>query len=208
MPMPIIPVSKLTEHEHLFEANIPELSLGGDAEHGISSLQAQFLGGAATGRREVSAQAVALLEQIEKSQDTILTVAESLMTHGRIAGSLGSEDESAVFRVPSSINDRDLMNLKAQGLVTGSGRAVSLTDRGRTALRDRYLVSQNHFKANRAKTKYDITQERGSRFHAAAEETARAQAAASNATAEPNMRAAQTTSRRFQRQGERRFQRG
>jgi hypothetical protein len=47
--------------------------------------------------------------------------------------------------------------MKTAELIRGSGRSVTLTERGRVALRDHYLNKpENEFRKSRTKTKFDL----------------------------------------------------
>lgn len=147
MPLPIKPVHSLDLHAELFD--LPEDS---NAVAGLSALQAQLLGGGIVkeaAKTKLSEQTIQMLETIDKSQDDVVTAAQA-MSSSRLG-------DTKVCRVPTSISDHDLLSLKAAELVRGQGRAVSLTDKARTALRDHYLTNPvNAFRANRAKTRFDL----------------------------------------------------
>ena len=153
MPSPIKPVHSLQAHDEIFENNS---GLGGG---GFSSLQEQLLGGytspAFTSREaaKLPDEDLALLEQIEKSQDDLVTVAQSLASNGMRNGQY--------FRVPEAISDNTLLRLKTQGLISGNGRLINFTDRGRVALRTRYLNSPNEFRESRTSTRFDYNAARG-----------------------------------------------
>jgi hypothetical protein len=58
--------------------------------------------------------------------------------------------------VPKEVDDNTLMSLKAEGLVSGYGRSVKITARGRTVLRDAYLQSDNTLRENKKSEKFDF----------------------------------------------------
>ncbi len=139
MAHPIKPIHQLNDHSELFETNREDLS----------DLQ-QYLLGENPQRQAakcvVNPTVIAMLEKIEKSPDEVITVAQSF--HSK-------DKNSHAYRVPTAITDSDVLNLKVQGLVTGSGRVVSFTDKGKIALRDHWLRSDNNYRANRTKQKFD-----------------------------------------------------
>jgi hypothetical protein len=57
--------------------------------------------------------------------------------------------------VPHNIDDQTLLSLKAEGLVTGSGRSVKITERGAAVLKDHYLSKTNAVKDSRVTEKFD-----------------------------------------------------
>lgn len=147
MPQPIRPVHTLENHSSLFDT--PAVSA-----EGISDLQA-FLMGDTTVREasnKFSSQTLDLLQAIWDNVDDVLTAATAIR-----------QTESAretLYRVPRAVSDYDLLALKAQGLIQGQGRTVAFTDTGRIAIRDRNLKEDNQFRANRAKTKFNLTEAR------------------------------------------------
>jgi hypothetical protein len=66
-----------------------------------------------------------------------------------------SESNEKYCSVPNQIDDNTMLALKAEGLISGHGRSVKITERGRTALRDSYLQSKNALKENRSSDKFD-----------------------------------------------------
>ena len=143
MPLPIKPVHQLEAHDEIFGTKT-------DETEGLSSLQTMFLDTASN--REASKikyneNTLTMLENIYESKDDIINAANDCITQTR---------EATVCRVPNRISDNELLGLKTQGLVVGSGRAVTLTEKGRIALRDKWLVESNSLRANRTKEKFDI----------------------------------------------------
>jgi hypothetical protein len=160
MPYPIKPVHTLDLHEELFGS--PGMESDPAA---LSALQAQLLGGGTVreAKLKLSERTIEMLKLIEQSQDEIVTAAQSFATSSRTG--------ETIYRVPLSISDHDLLGLKTAELIRGSGRAVTLTERGRIALRDHYLNQPvNEFRKSRTKSKFDLN---AAREVAASEEPAR-----------------------------------
>lgn len=82
---------------------------------------------------------LAHLDAIFKNADEDLTKVAEITT--------GSP--RAMFRVPADVSDYDLLQLKTAGLLTGHGRSVAFTQRGREALRMKWLNSTNKHKDDR-----------------------------------------------------------
>lgn len=140
MPLPIQSLNNLPNDND----NVEMSSLG------LSDIQIQLLGLSRPTREAkvtVSQKDIDLLKIIEKNQNDLVT-----------AANLVNEIKNAkVFNVPSTIGDGELLALKTAGLLSGSGRAVSLTEKGRVALRDAYLKDPvNEFKKARKKEKFDL----------------------------------------------------
>jgi superfamily II helicase len=88
-----------------------------------------------------------LLKIIEQNQDEIVTAANVV----------NNIRDAKTFVVPKNIDDNSLLALKTAGLISGHGRSVTLTDRGRVALRDAYLKDPvNEFRKARKKDKFDL----------------------------------------------------
>ncbi len=121
---------------------------------GLSDIQIQLLGISTGPTREakitVSDRHLNLLKTIDKNQDDLVTAASLL----------NNIKDAKICKVPETISDNELLGLKTAGLVSGNGRSVSLTDRGRLALRDHYLSQDtvNEFRKNRAKSKFDYNE--------------------------------------------------
>lgn len=60
----------------------------------------------------------------------------------------------AMFKVPGDVSDYDLLQLKTAGLLTGHGRSVAFTQKGREALRMKWLNSSNKHKEDRKSGEY------------------------------------------------------
>jgi hypothetical protein len=145
MPNPIKPMHELEEHNELF---------GRKEDYGasLSDMQLMFLDGDKPTRQAAKQtfadNTIKMLEDIYKNEDMIVNAAtESLSTNSKV-----------LYRVPTSISDNELLGLKTQGLVLGSGRSVSLSETGKIALRDKWLKSENHLKENRTKDKFEFRQ--------------------------------------------------
>jgi hypothetical protein len=140
MPLPIQSLNNLPNDND----NVEMSSLG------LSDIQIQLLGLSRPTREAkvtVSQKDIDLLKIIEKNQNDLVT-----------AANLVNDIKNAkVFNVPSNIGDGELLALKTAGLLSGSGRTVSLTEKGRVALRDAYLKDPvNEFKKARKKEKFDL----------------------------------------------------
>lgn len=136
MPHPIVPIHKQEGMPILFGESLqPEFSL--------STLQSIVLAPTAadTKPRKYSVNTVQALTDIDKNTDLIVTAV--------------TESNDRFCSVPPTIDDNTLLALKADGLVSGYGRSVKITDRGRTALRDHYLSSKNAIKETRVSDKFD-----------------------------------------------------
>ena len=117
---------------------------------GLSDIQLMLLGGGNNVREAkitVSQRHIDLLKIIEQNQDEIVTAA-NIVNNIR---------DAKTFVVPKNIDDNSLLALKTAGLVSGHGRSVTLTERGRVALRDAYLKDPvNEFRKARKKDKFDL----------------------------------------------------
>jgi hypothetical protein len=151
MPSPIKPVHKLDLHEELFD--IPY------SNEGLSSIQMQLLG--MGGERQATASRLSekyvnLLAKIDQNVDEVITAAQYM---SNVKNGESTENMDKVCSVPGDISDNDLFALKTAGLVKGHGRAVTLTESGRIALRDHYLNNPvNEFRKNRTKHKFDYNE--------------------------------------------------
>lgn len=117
---------------------------------GLSDIQLMLLGGSSNTREAkitVSQKHIDLLKIIEQNQDEIVTAANVV----------NNIRDAKTFIVPKNIDDNSLLALKTAGLISGHGRSVTLTDRGRVALRDAYLKDPvNEFRKARKKDKFDL----------------------------------------------------
>ena len=138
MPNPIVPIHKMNDHDNLFNVEVD----------GLSDIQKQLLGDVVTAsKKSYSSHTLNSLEKIYKCKDELLSTAQSHLN--RLA------EDNEIFNVPSHINDYELLGLKTDGLIVGSGRAVKFTEAGRIALRDFWLKSANQEKVNRESPKFD-----------------------------------------------------
>lgn len=144
MPTPITPVSQQDLPTQLFD---PKYS----SPANISDLQARLMGMTPEGVREAARKypidTLYMLDAIYKNEDSQLTAINQVVL-------AKSGADARVFRVPEAIGFNKLLSLKTQGLVSGDSRSVKFTDRGRIALRDYWLTTDNHLKTNRAKTEF------------------------------------------------------
>ena len=138
MPQPIVPIHKQESMPILFGESLqPEFKLSPLQEIILSPTAAD------TKQKKYSVNTVKALSDIDKNTDLIVTAV--------------TESNERFCSVPSTIDDNTLLTLKADGLVSGYGRSVKITDRGRTALRDYYLSTKNAFKESRTSDKVDFS---------------------------------------------------
>lgn len=136
MPQPIVPIHQQENMSILFGDSFqPEFQL--------SEIQSILLQPTAADRqtKKYSISTVEILEKIDKNTDLVVTAFSS--------------SNERYCSVPPEINDQTLLSLKAEGLVSGHGRSVKMTDRGRATLRDHYLSASNQLKDNRQSEKFD-----------------------------------------------------
>ena len=136
MPQPIVPIHQQENMSILFGDSMqPEFQL--------SEIQAILLQPKAADRtaKSVPTNAIKALESIDKNTDLVVTAV--------------SNSNERFCSVPNEIDDNTLLALKADGLISGYGRSVKITDRGRTALRDYYLSSKNAMNESKPKEKFD-----------------------------------------------------
>lgn len=136
MPNPIVPM-----HQQESDFNIDA------AVEGLSEIQQQLLGPKTASKKSFSSQTISMLEKIYKSKDELLSTASSHLNR--------TADVAEIFNVPGNISDYELLGLKTEGLIVGSGRAVKITEAGRVALRDYWLKAQNDIKVNRESPRFD-----------------------------------------------------
>ena|SRR5579862_4111522 len=140
MPNPITPIHKQECHDELFNSQ---------NDNSISDLQAQFLTHKVA-KKQYSQQVLHNLNKIYSSKDDNLTLAQNILTNNQ-----RNVEENDIFNVPFGVSDYELLNLKTQGLITGGGRSVKITEAGHLALRDHWLSSENNQKLNREKPRFD-----------------------------------------------------
>jgi hypothetical protein len=136
MPQPIVPIHQQEGMPILFGQSMqPEFQL--------SELQAILLQPNNADKRltKVSGNFISALVDIDKNTNFIVTAV--------------SESNERICSVPSNVDENTLLFLKSEGLVSGHGRAVKITERGRTALMDHYLSSKNYVKESRNSDKFD-----------------------------------------------------
>jgi len=139
MPNPIVPIHKQDDFDDMFGGNV-EVS-------GLSDIQQQLLGPRVAAKKTYSSQTLGLLEKIYKSKDELLSSASAHLERTAEAGD--------IYSVPGYVSDYEILGLKTEGLIVGSGRAVKITEAGRVALRDHWLKSQNDKKTNRESPRFD-----------------------------------------------------
>lgn len=137
MPQPIVPIHRQENMPIMFgESDLPAFQL--------SEIQSMMLQSTASSRdnKKYSANTISALIDIDKNTDLIVTAL--------------SESNDRFCSVPSKIDENTLIALKADGLISGRGRSVQITERGRTALRDSYLNTANTLKDNRVSEQFDF----------------------------------------------------
>jgi hypothetical protein len=136
MPQPIVPIHRQEYMPILFgESELPEFQ--------VSELQSILLQqhAYAQNNKRIAVNFVKALEQIDKNTDFVVTAV--------------TNSNERYCSVPNNIDDNKLLALKAEGLISGYGRSVKITERGRTALRDAYLGKKNVLRENRNSDKFD-----------------------------------------------------
>ena len=145
MPYPIIPINEMQAQSVVF-------GTPATPEQEFSDLQSLFLGNSIikeAAKVSFNEKTITLLEAIDKNEDMVQTAVQAMST--------GSGTK--VCSVPTAISDSNLLSLKADGFVSGYGRSVIITDKGRIALRDYYLKSNNQIKQGKTKDKFDYSSE-------------------------------------------------
>ena len=133
MPTPIGLVSQQSAWNYLAQ---------GDDNFSLSDIQKNLLEMSGIPVREASKtdpRIVVALEMILKNESQDLTA---------LAEAVGKPRH--VYNVPSEISDYELIGLKTAGLVQGHGRAVSITDKGKEAIRMYWLNSSNKYKDSKS----------------------------------------------------------
>jgi len=138
MPQPIIPVSKLSLHESLFDFDKNYSDNSAVQDFAISNRIAES-------STQYDSRLIDLLEKINKNEDELITAASSIKTNNK----------NKYYKVPRNITDNEVLSLKAAGLLTGGGRTVQITERGVIALRNRWLNESNKIKTTRTKNTFD-----------------------------------------------------
>jgi hypothetical protein len=133
MPTPIGLVSQQSSWDYLTQ---------GHDNFSLSDIQKNLLEMSGVPIREASKtdpRIVVALEMILKNESQDLTA---------LAEAVGKPRH--VYSVPSEISDYELISLKTAGLVQGHGRAVSITDKGKEAIRIYWLNSSNKYKDSKS----------------------------------------------------------
>jgi hypothetical protein len=136
MPQPIVPIHQQETMPILFgESTLPGFQL--------SEIQTMLLYPEENIKTaaKYSDNTIDALVNIDKNIDLVVTAF--------------TESNERYCSVPAEINDNLLLGLKAEGLITGCGRSVKITDKGRIALRDHYLNSKNALRDSRSLEKFD-----------------------------------------------------
>lgn len=136
MPQPIIPIHQQEKLSIMFGDSMqPEFQLSD-----VQSILLQPTAASVASKR-YHVDTIKALQDIDRNTDFIVTAIR--------------DSNERFCSVPAEIDDNTMLALKAEGLISGYGRSVKITERGRTALRDAYLSSKNAYKENRAKDKFD-----------------------------------------------------
>ena len=133
MPTPIGLVSQQSFWDYIRQ---------GDDNFSLSDIQKNLLEMSGVPVREASKsdpRIVVALEMILKNESQDLTA---------LAEAIGKPRH--VYNVPSEISDYELIGLKTAGLVQGHGRSVSITDKGKEAIRVYWLNSSNKYKDSKS----------------------------------------------------------
>jgi len=138
MPSPIRPVREI-------EQNVPAALMGGGFGS-LSPLQQMFLG-------EEAQMTVKKITRVDVRDAENLHKIWLANDDFEIEASI-QDDEEIKLIVPGDVDDYDLMRLKTNGLVVGSGRRVTPTKKGNKVLRDTILKSPSDFQMNRTREKY------------------------------------------------------
>jgi hypothetical protein len=140
MPMPIKTVQELESHKELFDCE--------NSFSGISELQSIFLNEKPIVKAASTADDydMSMLEKINENEDSLINAASEFATERKA---------KSLYSVPREIGDNDLLRLKTRGYVIGSGRSVSITDKGKEVLKSKWLRESNTFKQNRETEKFD-----------------------------------------------------
>jgi len=132
MPQPIVPIHK--------QESMP-ITFGESMQPELQSILLQTTASAKSNTR-YSINTIAALQDIDKNTDFVVTAV--------------TDSNERYCSVPTEIDENTVLALKAEGLISGYGRSVKITERGRTALRDAYLSTKNSLKENRTSDKFDF----------------------------------------------------
>lgn len=142
MPVPIRSVREI-------EDNMPSIFKdGGFAAMGLSDIQIQLLGLAeiehsAAKKITVDSRDAEIIQEIWDKQD-----------EKRLSES--NDIKKIKMSVPDSIEDRDVIRMKTNGLIIGAGREISLTSKGEKVLKDKILSQPSMDFLNRTKEKHEF----------------------------------------------------
>lgn len=137
MPTPIGLVSQQSSWDYLTQ---------GSDNFSLSDIQKSLLEMSGVSVREASKidpRIVVALEAILKNESQDLTA---------LADAIGRPRH--VYNVPNAISDYELIGLKTAGMVQGHGRSVSITDKGKEAIRMYWLNSSNKYKDSKVADKF------------------------------------------------------
>lgn len=136
MPQPIVPMHRQESMSNFFGDDF-------QPEFQMSEIQSILLKPTAADRaqKKYSVNYIRALEEIDKNTDIVVTAVSS--------------SNERYCSVPAMVDDDTLLTLKAEGLISGYGRSVKITDRGRTALKDHYLSGSNALDSTKGKEKFD-----------------------------------------------------
>lgn len=137
MPTPIGLVSQQSSWDYLTQGN---------DNFSLSDIQKTLLEMSGVTIREAAKtdpRIVVALEMILKNESQDLTA---------LAEAIGKPRH--VYNVPGEISDYELLGLKTAGLVQGHGRSVSITDRGKEAIRMYWLNSNNKYKESQVSSMF------------------------------------------------------
>jgi hypothetical protein len=146
MPQPIIPIHQMNNLDSLFVRNNEPSE---DLLSTLGATQQQLLGFTPETKvveAKVADRLLNNLELVSNSEEEVITAAYTVATHN---------NGQKYYQVPRQISDGELIALKTEGLVVGSGRLVTITERGKAALRDKWLVAENNLKKNKMKNGFD-----------------------------------------------------
>lgn len=132
MPTPIGLVSQQSSWDYFTQGN-DDLSFS-DIQKNILEMSGIEMRAAS----KTDARVVVALEMILKNEAEDLTA---------VAEAIGTPRH--VYTVPTVISDYELISLKTAGMVQGHGRAVSITEKGREAIRMYWLDSSNRYKESK-----------------------------------------------------------
>jgi hypothetical protein len=139
MPQPIVPVRNQDMPQQLFDPQY-----GGD--FALSALQSSLLG---VPEKQIKEASKRLPEPILEALDSIYKHEDPNASAFNQTVLAKAGTEARVFGVPQAINDNQLLQMKAAGLLTGAGRKVSFTERGRRALAEKWMASKNALSTDR-----------------------------------------------------------